>query len=104
MRNARKMGLAAIILTLLIGCSEKDGQAPAQERVIATGDNLPVNSITVSPDGTMFATAHGVRTEAIFERGYVAIWDIKSGKKLAKSSRLGSVDSVAFSPDGKTIA
>src|SRR5262245_55117334 len=54
-------------------------------------------SAQFSPDGKYLA--------AVFYEQYVLLWEVKSGKVIAKlRGQLASSDSVSFSPDGKTLA
>jgi WD40 repeat protein len=61
----------------------------------------PIESLAVSPDGTVVAT--GV------DDGTVRLWDVTTGKQvgqplIAGASKGATVESVAFSPDGSMIA
>ncbi|RKU17695.1 hypothetical protein C6501_03600 [Candidatus Poribacteria bacterium] len=70
-----------------------------------TGD---VHSVAFSPDGKLLATGSDV--EHIGEDhsfGYkgVRLWDVESGEqKEILKGKMGDIYSVAFSPDGKTLA
>jgi RNA polymerase sigma factor (sigma-70 family) len=58
-----------------------------------------VRSIALSPDGSMLATGS--------QQGVVPLWDLKTGqliRKLQAEDGQASLLSVAFSPDGKTVA
>lgn len=73
-----------------------------EEKIIPIEDSLSIRSIAVSTDGKYFATAHSAQSSAV-ARGYVAVWEAKSGKNTAKVN-VGPVAKIAFSPDGNTIA
>ncbi len=54
--------------------------------------------VSFSPDGTKLAT-HGQ------EQGQIAVWELATGKRLTQTSgHRRAIGSVAFSPDGKTLA
>jgi WD40 repeat protein len=56
-----------------------------------------VNSVALSPDGKLLATAGLGKT--------ISVWDVVTGKeKSAFVAHQGGVYTVAFSPDGKSIA
>jgi len=70
---------------------------------------FPVYSVAFSPDGTMLASGDQGNVD-YFET--IKLWDVASGKEVRTLSlltfeedgRTDSVYSVAFSPDGKTLA
>ena len=67
-----------------------------------------VRCVAFSPDGkTIAAGFYGVGPVERRQRGGVVLWDVAARKRLADEPlpvKEGSVRSVAFSPDGKTIA
>jgi len=69
-----------------------------------------VHSLAFSPDGTTLAVGTGQGSaHATFHRlkGTVQLWDVTTGHlkpTLKPTPRLSWVESVAFSPDGKTLA
>ncbi|MDD5321857.1 MAG: TIR domain-containing protein [Methylococcales bacterium] len=55
-----------------------------------------LTSVAFSPDGKLLATAS--------VEGTARLWDVVSGKELARLAHNVSVNKVAFSPDGKLLA
>src|ERR1043166_2243875 len=94
--------ISCLIVTLAL--AEGSSPAKAQERTMPTGDGYSVRSISFSPDGKILLTGHGT-DESLFARGHIKVWDVKSGKQLARlKARYGPVETLAFAPDGKTFA
>jgi WD40 repeat protein len=65
-----------------------------------------INGFAFSPDGKQLATC-GASSDAATKRlqGEITLWDVKSGARLRTlKGHSGPVLSVAFSPDGKTVA
>ena len=65
-----------------------------------------VSSVAFSPDGKTIAAGYGVGTDGTGGGG-VVLWDAAGRKRLSEDPLVvkeGDVTSVAFSPDGKTIA
>lgn len=62
--------------------------------------------VVFSPDGKTLATggANTVGTWAAGERNALRRWDVKTGKELATLEEVWGTYSVAYSPDGKTLA
>jgi RNA polymerase sigma factor (sigma-70 family) len=55
--------------------------------------------VTLSPDGTKLASRNGD------EQGQILLWDLQTGKRLCPpEGHQRPIGSVAFSPDGKTLA
>jgi RNA polymerase sigma factor (sigma-70 family) len=55
--------------------------------------------VTLSPDGTKLASRNGD------EQGQILLWDLQTGKRLCPpQGHQRPIGSVAFSPDGKTLA
>ncbi|BBM86344.1 hypothetical protein UABAM_04730 [Candidatus Uabimicrobium amorphum] len=81
--------------------------ATGKEITKITGHTDRVNSVAFSPDGKTLASASGsynIRTEK-YKDCTVRLWDVTSGKEITTiTEHTASVLSVAFSPDGKTLA
>ena len=65
-----------------------------------------VRSIAFSPDGQMLATGSDEGTVEDYHHGKVWVWSTATGEKLLNHSleHNGWVRSIAFSPDGRTLA
>ena len=59
--------------------------------------------VAFSPNGTMFVTAPGNLAQEQESRS-IRFWDAKTYKVIAKVDSAGRVQSVKFSPDGKSLA
>jgi eukaryotic-like serine/threonine-protein kinase len=80
-------------------------------RELSPGDGSKLASVAFSPDGRMLAVGHG----GSLDQSYISLWDIDSGKQLARlpgitdlddvprQGDFGSVTAVAFSPDGRYL-
>lgn len=62
-----------------------------------------VNSLAVSPDSRLVATASAATVDDEFSAA-VLLWDVERGKTLAVLRTPDGLSSVAFSPDGRTLA
>jgi WD40 repeat protein len=63
-----------------------------------------VNDVAISPDDKLLASCDGI-WQRKDEPGEVKLWDLATRKELPTlGDHLGCVSSVAFSPDGKTLA
>jgi WD40 repeat protein len=93
-------------LIVTLGFSEhSSGLARAEERTLPTGDGYGVRALAFSPDGKLLLTGHGADEPSLFARGHIKVWNVKSGKQLARlKARYGPVETLAFAPDGKTFA
>lgn len=92
--------LASAFAPLLAGCLTLRAQSappatPRLELVLQAPPTTSVSSVTVSPDGSLVATASG--------EGGVRLYDAKSGELLRAIGSAGD-RSVVFSPDGKQFA
>ena len=94
MRPNGFLRLCALGLALLGGTVLAAPPDPRYKLVLQAPPASAVNSVTVSPDGQLVATASG--------EGGVRLYDARTGEFLRT---LGSVGDrgVTFSPDGKTI-
>ena len=81
-------------------------------RNIATleGHQGPVNSVVFSPDGTTLASGSQINNSGSLDQT-VKLWDVATGRNIAAyrhidkhSGQVQSVYSVAFSPNGTTLA
>jgi len=97
----------------LASCEEKESGSVVKlwdvdkRKVRATLQHtFGVSSVAFSPDGKTLATGGGgydAKTDT--QRGEVTLWDVATGKeKVILKGHPGGVGSVAFSPDGKTVA
>jgi WD40 repeat protein len=112
---------------LAVGGAEDDVDAGVQIHTLATGAirclqtaaNDVVNAIAFSPDGSTLAVGGRKHTySADFSQtsysGVLELWNVATGKRIATLDTgadysgvldaLGGVNSVAFSPNGKTLA
>jgi RNA polymerase sigma factor (sigma-70 family) len=83
--------------------------AAGKVRATLEGHASGVRAVAFSPDGSVLASANGgivwKRDEPVNEPGVVYLWDPRTGKKLAAlRGHTFGVTSLAFSPDGKTLA
>jgi WD40 repeat protein len=93
--------------------------ATGAEKATLRGHTVFVYSVAFSPDGKALASAGGVQPaafksfesykevpkELLKEIGEVKVWDLATGKERTfYRGDTGRVFSVAFSPDGKTLA
>ena len=99
------------------GISHEDREPrPARIRLIdfASGkpirdfaiDNLSVNAIAFSPDGKLMASG-GYDCDKDRENYFARLWDVETGKEIRRfmHGKEGyGIASLAFSPDGKTLA
>jgi len=77
------------------------------ERRSLRGHTRSVNTVAFSPDGRLLISGAGERFYGaeITHDAELTLWDWRSGRQLRSFLGLkGSVNSVAFSPDGKLIA
>lgn len=85
----------------------------AQETTFRLPDDDPntnsdvIRSVSLSPDGSLLAVGYGRFIGMLQEPrpGQTVLWDTRSGKRKASwVARIDGVCSVAFSPDGETLA
>jgi WD40 repeat protein len=71
------------------------------------GHTAVITSVAFSPDGRTVAAGGEDRKKATAGWGAIRLWDVRTHKQLAKPltpGRAGWIFSVAFSPDGRTLA
>ena len=75
-------------------------------RWVRAGYQGKVTALDISPDGRLLIFGHGEPLESTSETEYVLrLWDIESGEELHQyNGHSAPIHTVAFSPDGKTIA
>jgi WD40 repeat protein len=77
------------------------------EGLALRGHALPAGCVAFSPDGQRLASGGGLRgIGAVLDKpGEVKVWDARTGAEvLSLRGHAGSVQSVAFSPDGSYLA
>ncbi|HWS98717.1 MAG TPA: hypothetical protein VN256_00500 [Pyrinomonadaceae bacterium] len=79
-----------------------DAQTGRRKKVIDPWES-GFGDVAFSPDGTMFATGPGNLTAEAAART-VTLWDAKTYRAAGKIVSAGSVQTVRFSPDGKSLA
>jgi dipeptidyl aminopeptidase/acylaminoacyl peptidase len=72
----------------------------ARERATLTGHGGMVWAVVVSPDGKSLASVSGLYNKP----GELVIWDAATGKERARVQKPKGIRSVAWAPDGKTLA
>jgi WD40 repeat protein len=60
------------------------------------GGSHSIRGLALSPDGKRLAAS-------ALARQYVAVWDTETGKQVARLDHDFPVESVAFTPDGKSV-
>jgi WD40 repeat protein len=87
------LSLSAYLLCAMHGIA----WAQKPELVVQTGHSFNASSIAISRDGTTLASSSSLDKT-------IRIWDVTSGTELRTFKGDSSGNSVAFSPDGKTLA
>jgi WD40 repeat protein len=66
----------------------------------------PISSLAFSPDGKTLASGSndGVINQGITSDDMIKLWNVETGQEIKTLTGLTRVDSVTFSPDGKTLA
>src|SRR5437773_11405248 len=82
------------VLAILCGWSFAASPEPQHKLVLQAPPAASVNCVSVSPDGSLVATAAG--------EGGVRLYDARTGAMLRDLGGVGD-RGVAFSPDGKTL-
>jgi WD40 repeat protein len=98
--------------TLAVGCHDKTVQfwdATTLKTVGTFKADGSVRGLAFSPDGRHLAVVSGdepdLRSARPVEGQGAGVWDVSAGKRLARlDGHDGAVKTVAYSPDGKTIA
>jgi WD40 repeat protein len=98
--------------TLAVGCHNKTVQLwdAATLKVVRTFQaDGSVRGLAFSPDGRRLAAVSGdepdMRSAALVQGQGAGVWDVTAGQRLLHlDGHEGTVKTVAFSPDGKTIA
>jgi|GEM_PF-2746661 len=71
-----------------------------------------ISQVLFSPDGNLLAISEGLYPRDGWQKysfqidqepGVVSIWDVENGKEIARLNHDATVNSIAFSPDGKQI-
>jgi WD40 repeat protein len=86
-----------LAIVVLLACANLLAQAPPEPKykfIPQTPPATEVNSVSISPDGSLVATAAG--------EGGVRLYDAKNGKLLRTLGDVGD-RCVVFSPDGQTL-
>ena len=84
-----------------------DVGAGAVKRTLNTNSDYSILSLSFSPDGRMLASGSGWTDYSgqVRRFGRIRLWDVGTGTlKYTLTGHEGYVNSVAFSPDGKTLA
>ncbi len=72
-----------------------------------SGHTGPVNAVAFSPNGRCLASGSGGHHHgdswSPAKDNTLRLWDVQSGEQLAQQDTGSTVDSVAFTPDGKSI-
>lgn len=77
--------------------SEKVWQTPAQNQDGTTRNQVPIQNVAVSKDGTKFA--------ALFQDGRLEIWDlVNQSMKTSRTFSYAEVEGLAISPDDELLA
>jgi WD40 repeat protein len=92
------VGKPAVWIGIAMACLLMPSPLSAQEpKLTFLGHTEEVRCVAISPDGRILASGDG---------NTIRFWDVASGKSQAilKKAAVYGVDSLAFSPDGKTLA
>jgi WD40 repeat protein len=91
----------AVWLGTVCGCLALSAPLPAQEpklRATLRGQDGPVTTLAISPDGRILASGGWFISE-------IKLWDVATGKNTATlNAGTYGVTSLAFSPDGRRLA
>jgi WD40 repeat protein len=110
--STSRLPLSVIILVCIVAGSSARGASAGGPQVLAGHTDL-VKCVCFSPDGTMLASG------SFAGEGAIRLWDLKTGKVLRtlvpsdsliwrrnvySAGQKGNTSSIAFSPDGTTLA
>jgi len=84
---------------LLLDLTTRENTTELAPRVVLKAAR--VNAVTFGPDGKIVATAGAGKSD---DSGEIKLWDARTGQELATLQDDKPVQSVAFSPDGTTLA
>ena len=105
--NSRQLAIGSDFGVLIVDLPDKSRKISDQ----------PCRSVAFSPDGRLLATGVGPSKSYFHDgelsqrewvraghKGLVALWDVKTGNKIIEFKTSSYINSVAFSPDGKSLA
>jgi len=100
------------LLAVLLGTNQNAAAQPAKAEPIGhvrrlEGHSEPVRAVAYSPDGKFAVSGGGPTGAPAFPEGAydLILWDLATGMEVRRFTKhTGTVQSVAFSPDGNRIA
>src|SRR5947208_367446 len=107
-RMAGWLGLACLVLVVSLGGGCRQQAPPSAQVSNRMTHDSGVSSVAFSPDGKTLASGGGDAPSAhlvVSRPGEIKLWNVATGKEQATlTGDRDSVWSVAYSPDGKTLA